>query len=413
MARLAVAERGRRGRSPARSRWLASESAGATSTRRLPSSSTTVSFSHQVALGEIVHPGEVGRDEDVGRGALLDLLGERRARRVGDHRLLAGLGLPGGVDVVERVLQARRREDRHVLCRGRRRQQRRRQPAGGQRRRETSARGHSRPPLAGSLDRCIRADITMATRGQRRQAPGENIAITSTGSARRADRSSPASMWARCSNISLAPAASSRGADRLQHPVVLVGAAAVGARAAEHADDERGAGHELAHHPLEHPVAGDLGQHDVEMPREPDRVPPVAVPVGAGLRLPGAPRAGAGPLPRPRDGAGARCPARWRAARRRRRAPAPAVGRATKAPRLACSSTISRPASTTRLRRTRARPTPNASQSAASESLVPGGSRCSITASWIRRTIASSARVAVSPCRTASFRARLRFVPNP
>ena len=40
----------------------------------------------QVALGEIVHPVEVGRDEDVGRRALLDLLGERRARGIGDRR---------------------------------------------------------------------------------------------------------------------------------------------------------------------------------------------------------------------------------------------------------------------------------------------------------------------------------------
>ena len=40
------------------------------------------------------------------RRALLDLFGERGARRVGDNRLLAGLLLPLGVDGIERILEA-------------------------------------------------------------------------------------------------------------------------------------------------------------------------------------------------------------------------------------------------------------------------------------------------------------------
>ena len=64
---------------------------GATSTMRLPSRFVRVSGLIRFLLCEVVHPVEVGGDEDVGRRALLDLLGERRARRVGDGGLLAGL----------------------------------------------------------------------------------------------------------------------------------------------------------------------------------------------------------------------------------------------------------------------------------------------------------------------------------
>ena len=74
----------------------------------------------QVLVGEIFHPVEVGRNEDVGRRAFLDLLGERRARRIGHRRLFADVRLAGGVHGVERVLQAGRGEDSDFLlgCRG-------------------------------------------------------------------------------------------------------------------------------------------------------------------------------------------------------------------------------------------------------------------------------------------------------
>ena len=59
----------------------------------------------------MVHPGEVGGDEDVGRGALLDLFGEGGRRGIGDGDGLAGLGGPGGVDLVEGGLERGGGED--------------------------------------------------------------------------------------------------------------------------------------------------------------------------------------------------------------------------------------------------------------------------------------------------------------
>ena len=55
------------------------ESFGAISTSRLPSRLTRVSSLMSFLLADIVHPFEVGRGEHVGRRALLDLLGQRRA----------------------------------------------------------------------------------------------------------------------------------------------------------------------------------------------------------------------------------------------------------------------------------------------------------------------------------------------
>ena len=49
-----------------------------------------------LALGQIVHPVAVGRDEDVGRRALLDLPGEGRGGGVGRARRDVGLGGEGG-----------------------------------------------------------------------------------------------------------------------------------------------------------------------------------------------------------------------------------------------------------------------------------------------------------------------------
>ena len=114
---------------PARSKFGAISAVGRRNPPARPArcgcraAATSVSLPDQVLVGKIVHPVEVGRDEDVGRRALLDLLGERRARRIGDRRLLAGVRLPGGVDVVERVLQAGRGEDGDLRLRerGRRR----------------------------------------------------------------------------------------------------------------------------------------------------------------------------------------------------------------------------------------------------------------------------------------------------
>ena len=52
------------------------ESAGATSTSALPSGLTRVSGRIRSRCGEIVHPGLIGAEEQVGRGALLDLPGQ-------------------------------------------------------------------------------------------------------------------------------------------------------------------------------------------------------------------------------------------------------------------------------------------------------------------------------------------------
>ena len=84
----------------------------------------------QAALLQVVHPVEVGGEEDVGRRRLLDLLGECRARGIADrHRLAARCAVVGDRGV-ERVLEARGGEDeRRVVLResggrGRRERQR-------------------------------------------------------------------------------------------------------------------------------------------------------------------------------------------------------------------------------------------------------------------------------------------------
>ena len=63
----------------------------------------------------VVHPVGVGRDEDIGRRALFDLLGQRRARGIARRNLDAGLGGVGGVDIVERVLHRGGGEHREAL----------------------------------------------------------------------------------------------------------------------------------------------------------------------------------------------------------------------------------------------------------------------------------------------------------
>ena len=346
---------------------------------------------------------------------LLDLLGERRARRIGDRRLLAGLGLPGGVDVVERVLQAGRGEA-PSRPRPRRPAPRAAPPpaTGGHRRRETSACTGIPVLPAGSLDRCIRVGYNNGTASGGRvpaARPGETS--RSRRPARRAvpETSSPASMWARCSNISFAPAPSSCARIACSIRSCSSGTAVVGSRPAEHADDQRGAGHQLAHHALKHPVAGDLGQNDVEMPREPDGVPPVAVPVAPAsacqvLLEPAQVRARS-----PARRRGARSRARWRGARRRRRAPAPASAaprrrrgwRAAPRSRAPPARRGSAGPGRGRRRTPRRAPPPTASSPAAGAARSPRHGFAE--RSRPRRAICRSCH---RPCRAASFRATLR-----
>jgi hypothetical protein len=69
------------------------------------------SRAQQLALFQVVHPVEVGRDEHLRRRAGLDLLRERRACAVRNRRLRRRHRR----DFVERVLQARRGEDERLL----------------------------------------------------------------------------------------------------------------------------------------------------------------------------------------------------------------------------------------------------------------------------------------------------------
>ena len=68
----------------------------------------------QPALGEVVHPLLVGGDEDVRRRALLDLLRQERRRRVGRLERDAGPLRDQRAHLVERALQADRREHEHA-----------------------------------------------------------------------------------------------------------------------------------------------------------------------------------------------------------------------------------------------------------------------------------------------------------
>jgi len=69
--------------------------------------------------GEVVHPFDVGGNEDVSRRAGFDLLGKRRTRRVAcSHLRTARLG-EGGIDVVEGVFQRGGGENGDPLLRGR------------------------------------------------------------------------------------------------------------------------------------------------------------------------------------------------------------------------------------------------------------------------------------------------------
>src|SRR5262249_26621822 len=63
----------------------------------------------------VVHPVEVGRGEDVGGGAVLDLLYECRTRGIARHHLDPRALGEGGIDVVERVLERGGGKDRDGL----------------------------------------------------------------------------------------------------------------------------------------------------------------------------------------------------------------------------------------------------------------------------------------------------------
>src|SRR5262249_51689098 len=69
----------------------------------------------ELVLRAIVHPVEVGGGEDVGGRAVLDLLDQRRARRIARHHLDPRALGEGGIDVVERVLQGGGGKDRDGL----------------------------------------------------------------------------------------------------------------------------------------------------------------------------------------------------------------------------------------------------------------------------------------------------------
>ena len=72
----------------------------------------------RVALGKIVHPVDIGGDEDVGRRPGFDLFRQGRTRRVGKDHVLAGLFRVLRGDIVEGVLHARRREHQRAVARG-------------------------------------------------------------------------------------------------------------------------------------------------------------------------------------------------------------------------------------------------------------------------------------------------------
>src|SRR5690606_34015520 len=69
----------------------------------------------QPLLRDVVHPGDVGGDEAVGRSALLDLAGERRGGGVGEPDRGSGLARVRRARLVQDVLQRGGGEDRQRL----------------------------------------------------------------------------------------------------------------------------------------------------------------------------------------------------------------------------------------------------------------------------------------------------------
>ena len=70
----------------------------------------------RLRLCQIVHPVEIGRDEDVGGSAVLDLLGQCRTRRQRDADMLAGLALILRGDIVHGILEAGRGKYQDIMA---------------------------------------------------------------------------------------------------------------------------------------------------------------------------------------------------------------------------------------------------------------------------------------------------------
>src|SRR5690606_1344303 len=67
--------------------------------------------------GQIVHPVQVGGDEDVGGSLLLDLLGKRRTSGEGQCHLPAGVLFVELGDFIQAVLHAGRRQHQGIVRR--------------------------------------------------------------------------------------------------------------------------------------------------------------------------------------------------------------------------------------------------------------------------------------------------------
>ncbi len=69
----------------------------------------------QLFIGDIVHPVQVGGNEDVSRGCIFDLLCQRAACRVGSNGFLAAFRGPGGVGRIKPILEACGGEDSYLF----------------------------------------------------------------------------------------------------------------------------------------------------------------------------------------------------------------------------------------------------------------------------------------------------------
>ena len=79
--------------------------------QRVTEQIAAASGSYLLALLQIVHPFGVGRDEQIGRRAILDLLCQGRTRGISGRHRFADLAMPFFIDCIECVLQTGRRED--------------------------------------------------------------------------------------------------------------------------------------------------------------------------------------------------------------------------------------------------------------------------------------------------------------
>ena len=77
----------------------------------------------EALVRHIVHPVGVGRDEEIGRGALLDLPGQGRGGAIGEPGRRPAGGVIGLTDLIKGVLQGGRGEHQHPIGRVRRRRE--------------------------------------------------------------------------------------------------------------------------------------------------------------------------------------------------------------------------------------------------------------------------------------------------